>query len=145
MIFADSNITRGDGERRILRRVKLLGEPKLPLSNAFFVFIIMSAYCFYCPTRSSRPGARGRTPTLGANSKRITLDADAAMTLRSNQSDAASRQFYCSCPGCGASPKSNSSPKESVSCASAVLFLLCWSRYVLFLLWGSAFVIVVVQ
>ncbi|EEB58590.1 hypothetical protein PSPTOT1_5455 [Pseudomonas syringae pv. tomato T1] len=45
--------------------------------------------------------------------------------------------FYCSRPGCGASPKYNSSPKESVSCASAVLFLLCVSRFVLFLLWVS--------
>ncbi|CAI8778122.1 Secreted protein [Pseudomonas sp. IT-P74] len=30
--------------------------------------------------------------------------------------------------------KSTSSPKKSVSCVSAVLFLLCQSRYVLFLL-----------
>ncbi|SDP18354.1 hypothetical protein SAMN05216599_12170 [Pseudomonas cichorii] len=45
--------------------------------------------------------------------------------------------FYYSRPGCGASPKYNSSPKESVSCASAVLFLLCVSRFVLFLLWVS--------
>ena len=29
----------------------------------------------------------------------------------------------------------NSSPKESVCYASTCLFLLCWSRYVLFLLW----------
>jgi hypothetical protein len=42
--------------------------------------------------------------------------------------------FYHSRPGRGASPKYNASPKESVSCASAVLFLLCVSRYVLFLL-----------
>ncbi|WP_410971197.1 hypothetical protein, partial [Salmonella sp. SAL04269] len=46
--------------------------------------------------------------------------------------------------GCGTGPDSNSSPKESVSCASAILFLLCWSRYVLFLLSSSLLVIVVV-
>jgi hypothetical protein len=34
----------------------------------------------------------------------------------------------------GSTLKSTSSPKKSVSCVSAVLFLLCQSRYVLFLL-----------
>lgn len=34
------------------------------------------------------------------------------------------RQFYCSQPGCGASPKYNASPKESVSCASRRLVFI---------------------
>lgn len=39
----------------------------------------------------------------------------------------------------------NASPKQSVSCASAVLFLLCVSRYVLFLLCVAVLLIVLVR
>ena len=39
----------------------------------------------------------------------------------------------------------NASPKQSVSCASAVLFLLCVSRYVLFLLCAAVILIVLVR
>ena len=39
----------------------------------------------------------------------------------------------------------NTSPKQSVSCASAVLFLLCVSRYVLFLLCVAVILIVLVR
>jgi len=40
-------------------------------------------------------------------------------------------------------PRGMSSPKESVSCASAFLSLFCWSRYVLFLLWDLLVIVVV--
>ncbi len=135
---ADSSTGRGDGEGSGGSVSKLLGEPKLPPKLVRALFLLLSrACCSCCLTRTSRFVISGYALESRVKSKRIALDADGAVIIRSNQFGCClSKQFYCSRPGRGASPNGNSSPKESVSCASAVLFLLCWSRCVLFLLWG---------
>ncbi len=80
--------------------------------------------------------AVGSAPTPGAKSKRISLVADVAVIFRSNQYGPCSMQFLLFSAWSWGEPLCTSSPKESVSCASAFLSLFCWSRYVLFLLWG---------
>lgn len=80
--------------------------------------------------------AVGSAPTPGAKSKRISLVADVAVIFRSNQYGPCSMQFLLFSAWSWGEPLCTSSPKESVSCASAFLPLFCWSRYVLFLLWG---------
>ncbi|HWV09480.1 MAG TPA: hypothetical protein VN156_08060, partial [Pseudomonas sp.] len=54
-------------------------------------------------------------------------------------SGAASGQFYCSRPGRGANPNCNSSPKESVSCASRrLVFIVLESIRLIFIVVGIA-------
>ena len=75
------------------------------------------------------------SPIRDTKNKRIILVADVATTLAgSTGSGAASRQFYCSRSGrqetCRAIPLQKNQFATSPTC----LFLLCRSRYVLFLL-----------
>ena len=77
------------------------------------------------------------SPIRDIKNKRIILVADVATTLAgSTGSGAASRQFYCSRSGrqetCRAIPLQKNQFATSPTC----LFLLCRSRYVLFLLLG---------
>ena len=125
---------------------KLLGEPKLPQSVCSYFYFVCGLLVFVeCPftrlssvkppNRESR--ANGLLWSLCCNDH--SIQPVQALPMGS---------FCCSRPGCGASPKYNASPKESVSCASAVLFLLCVSRFVLFLLWCVAlrvFVVLVLE
>ena len=89
-----------------------------------------------------------RSPS-GIKSKRIFLSADllfrqAIQPVR----ELPEGSFIVLCPVAGyfeKHPGSTPSPKKSVSCVSAVLFLLCQSRYVLFLLGLPLIFILVVQ
>ncbi|WP_278940021.1 hypothetical protein, partial [Pseudomonas helleri] len=82
-----------------------------------------------------------RSPS-GIKSKRIFLSADPLLSLAIKPVIQPERvlpegSFIVLCPVARwflAPRKSKPSPKKSVSCVSAVLFLLCQSRFVLFLL-----------
>jgi hypothetical protein len=66
------------------------------------------------------------TSQRGVNSKRISLDADSAFYLAVLPVRVLSQDSFIVLGLVWGEPqKSHSSPKESVSCASAVLFLLC--------------------
>lgn len=105
-------------------------------------FIVIESLLFLLLALPGLPWLTGCSLERGANSKRISLDADAALINQFRRCLEAVLLF--SAWSLGRTPCGNSSPKESVSCASAILFLLCWSRYVLFLLSSSLLVIVVV-
>jgi hypothetical protein len=79
----------------------------------------------------------------GVKSKRIALVA-VLLIYDPTSSGSALGQFLLFSAWLRGKPQCNASPKESVSCASAVLFLLCVSRFVLFLLSCTKLVIVFV-
>jgi uncharacterized membrane protein YbaN (DUF454 family) len=77
-----------------------------------------------------------RSPS-GIKSKRIFLSADVFFAKRSNRFGSYLKVvllFSARLRVTREHPEKPPSPKKSVSCVSAVLFLLCQSRYVLFLL-----------
>jgi hypothetical protein len=86
-------------------------------------------------------------PPCGVKSKRIFLNADLLLHDRSNQWQLPEVVLFFSNRlrvAARRTLRSTSSSKKSVSCVSAVLFLLCQSRFVLFLL-GLALFILVMQ
>ncbi len=56
-----------------------------PQVGACFVFIIRSGLLFLLIDPFPRPSGFRKTPNLEVSSKRIALDADVAMIMRSNQ------------------------------------------------------------
>ncbi|MCY1409198.1 hypothetical protein D9M71_245380 [compost metagenome] len=138
---SDSSIGCGDGERKQRREWsgrgswKLLGEPKLPqivacsccyyAAGLLFLFVYPSRKVSHLGDSSRIRDQSRANGLLWSLSERRSCDPTSFV--------AALGQFYCYSTGCGISPGLHPSPKESVSCASAILFLLCWSRYVLFL------------
>lgn len=128
MIAADSSIVSGEGVwkggRRGSEDRKLLGEPKLPpkLVRAIFL-LLLRACCFCCSALPGLPWLTGCSPERGANSKRISLDADAALINQFRRCLEAVLLF--SAWSLGRTPRGNSSPKESVSCASVPCCFCC--------------------
>ena len=96
---------------------------------------------FLLSTLPGSPWLTGCSLEWGANSKRISLDADVALINQFGR--CLETVLLFSVWSLGRTPCGNSSPKESVSCASAFLSLFCWSRYVLFLLWDLLVIVVV--
>ena len=149
IVCADSSIGWGNGVRRRKNgknggRVKLLGSRSSP-SRCVLCFIMISGLLFCLSTRPLSQSLQGYLPGWEFNSKRIALVADAAMIVeRSNQSVRCLEAVLFFFRLAAGRVPTATPPKESVSCASAILFLLCWSRYVLFLLSSSLLVIVVV-
>ena len=121
---------------------KLLGEPKLPQSTCSYFYCVCGLLVFVeCPfTRLSSVKPPNRESRANGLLWSLCCDDHPIQPVQALPMGS----FCCSQPGCGASPKYNASPKESVSCASAVLFLLCVSRFVLFLLWCFALRVFVV-
>jgi hypothetical protein len=122
------------------------GEPKLPFNvllpalfiiegRSVIVFVTVALYCCFW-----------RSPS-GIKSKRIFLSADPLSSQGLKPAIQPERvlpegSFIVLCPVARwllAPRKSKPSPKKSVSCVSAVLFLLCQSRFVLFLLCCCSF------
>ena len=114
------------------------GEPRLPFNlslRALFLLLRGGLLLFLATVALHRCFVR---PPCGVKSKRIFLSADllfrqAIQPVR----ELPEGSFIVLCPvagHCKQYPESTPSPKKSVSCVSAVLFLLCQSRYVLFLL-----------
>ena len=111
------------------------GAARLPFRACCFVLLLLTGLLFLFAARSDhRPHS---SPIRDIKNKRIILVADVATALAgSTGSGAASRQFYCSRSGrqetCRAIPLQKNQFATSPTC----LFLLCRSRYVLFLLLG---------
>ena len=122
------------------------GGPKLPRNSVcFVVFLLLCRACVVLRSPASSSLCLRSAPKSGEKSKRISLDADIAiyraMMQPVRQPLAVVLLFY----RLRSTLESSSSPKESVSYASALLFFLCWSRYVLFLLDVRSFLFLLCQ
>lgn len=126
-----------------LRGGSYWGSRSSPPSWCVLFFIVIESLLFLLLALPGLPWLTGCSLERGANSKRISLDADAALINQFRRCLEAVLLF--SAWSLGRTPCGNSSPKESVSCASAVLFLLCVSRFVLFLFWIAVLVIVLLE
>lgn len=123
---------------------KLLGEPKLPLKLVRALFLLLlRACCSCCLALPGSPWLTGCSLEWGANSKRISLDADAAINQPVRVLPEGS--FVVLGLVAGAEPLAATPlQKNQLAAPPSLLFLLFWSRYVLFLLCGALLVIVVV-
>lgn len=109
-----------------------VGKPKLPHKRCLSLFSYVRVYCFYClPVTESRVPPASQS---GSKSERIALDADLTLALGPIQNLRCLRTVLLFCLGCGVNPQRNPLQKNQFAAPPALLFLLCWSRYVLFLL-----------
>ena len=111
------------------------GAARLPFRACCFVLLLLTGLLFLFAARSDhRPHS---SPIRDIKNKRIILVADVATALAgSTGSGAASRQFYCSRSGRQETCRAIPLQKNQLATSPTCLFLLCRSRYVLFLLLG---------
>ena len=88
-----------------------------------YFLLLLRACCFCCSALPGLPWLTGCSLEWGANSKRISLDADAALINQFRRCLRAVLLF--SAWSLGRTPCGNSSPKESVSCASVPCCFCC--------------------
>ena len=104
--------------------------------------LLLRACCSCCVALPGLPWLTGCSPERGANSKRISLDADVAITNQFRRCLKAVLLFSAWLQG--RTPRGNSSPKESVSCASVPCCSCCSGVVTSCSCYGSLLVIVVV-
>lgn len=82
------------------------GSRSSPLNNVACLFIVIGLLrrCCSCCSPVLRAVAVGNAPTVGANSKRISLVADVALIFDPTSAGPARCSFCCSRPGRGANP-----------------------------------------
>lgn len=141
MVNAGREAGAGDGQAGAGKHKGSLGSPQV---RSCFVLVVLTGLLFLSV---ARPGlARsGVVPSWDSRTNGLLWTLMLPRPLRVQPVlGAASGQFYCSRSGRGRTRLGASSPKESVCYVSTLLFLLCRSRFVLFLLcWIGVFVFVV--
>ena len=105
-----------------LRGGSYWGSRSSPPSWCVLFFIVIESLLFLLLALPGLPWLTGCSLERGANSKRISLDADAALINQFRRCLEAVLLF--SAWSLGRTPCGNSSPKESVSCASRRLVFI---------------------